>query len=102
MFKRATVKNGCPFNFVSSREYNASNVQWASSSATATFLGNRLDYGYSLQRRDLYAHYGCVNAIEFSNDGCFLVSGMYFIFTSLFLELNFFLIVRFIRNRICL
>lgn len=28
-------------------------------------------------RKDLVAHYGCVNAIEFSNNGQFLVSGVF-------------------------
>ncbi|KAH7940176.1 hypothetical protein HPB52_022091 [Rhipicephalus sanguineus] len=34
-----------------------------------------LVFGADLYRKDLYAHYGCVNAIEFSNDGDWLVSG---------------------------
>ncbi|KAH8030248.1 hypothetical protein HPB51_006680 [Rhipicephalus microplus] len=34
-----------------------------------------LVFGADLYRKDLYAHYGCVNAIEFSNDGEWLVSG---------------------------
>lgn len=29
-------------------------------------------------RKDLVAHYGCVNAVEFSNNGQFLVSGVFF------------------------
>lgn len=28
-------------------------------------------------RKDLVAHYGCVNAVEFSNNGQFLVSGVF-------------------------
>lgn len=30
-----------------------------------------------LFKRDLVAHYGCVNAVEFSNDGQYLVSGVF-------------------------
>lgn len=31
----------------------------------------------NLYRKDLFSHFGCVNAIEFSNDGQWLASGMY-------------------------
>lgn len=31
----------------------------------------------NLYRKDLLAHYGCVNAIEFSTEGELLVSGKY-------------------------
>lgn len=35
----------------------------------------RLNVARNLYRRDLMAHYGCVNAIEFSDEGELLVSG---------------------------
>lgn len=35
----------------------------------------RLGYAKNLYKRDLVSHFGCVNAIEFSNDGNLLVSG---------------------------
>ena len=35
----------------------------------------RLRLAKNLYRTDLVAHYGCVNAIEFSNGGQYLVSG---------------------------
>lgn len=35
------------------------------------------DTAKDLYKKDLTAHYGCVNAIEFSNDGNLLFSGMY-------------------------
>lgn len=38
-------------------------------------LNRRFEFGKSLYSKDLFAHYGCVNAIEFSNDGEWLVSG---------------------------
>lgn len=38
-------------------------------------INRRLQFGKSLYSKDLYAHYGCVNAVEFSNDGEWLVSG---------------------------
>ena len=38
-------------------------------------MKKRLEDATSLYRRDLKAHYGCVNAIEFSNDGLNIVSG---------------------------
>lgn len=37
----------------------------------------RLGMATSLYKRDLVAHFGCVNAIEFSGDGELLVSGEY-------------------------
>ncbi|XP_064489573.1 DDB1- and CUL4-associated factor 5-like [Ornithodoros turicata] len=38
-------------------------------------IRERYDLSTNLFRKDLYAHYGCVNAIEFSTDGDWLVSG---------------------------
>ncbi|XP_054723193.1 DDB1- and CUL4-associated factor 5-like [Uloborus diversus] len=38
-------------------------------------IDNRLQFSKHLYSKNLYAHYGCVNAIEFSNDGEWLVSG---------------------------
>jgi len=38
-------------------------------------LRERLYSARNLYRKDLRAHYGCVNAIEFSNKGELLVSG---------------------------
>lgn len=40
---------------------------------------------HSLYRKDLLAHYGCVNAVEFSEDGTLIVSGT----TLLFGDFNF-------------
>lgn len=37
----------------------------------------RLSCAKSLYKKDLLSHFGCVNAIEFSNDGDLLVSGWY-------------------------
>lgn len=39
------------------------------------FLQSRLEVSKNLYRKDLYSHFGCVNAIEFSSDGQCLVSG---------------------------
>lgn len=36
---------------------------------------NRLGISRNLYKKDLLNHYGCVNAIEFSEDGNWLVSG---------------------------
>ena len=40
----------------------------------------------SLYRKDLFGHYGCVNAVEFSHDGQWLVSGLFAFF---FISLDF-------------
>lgn len=39
-------------------------------------FNERLAKARNLYRKDLLAHYGCVNAIEFSKDGEYLISGM--------------------------
>lgn len=39
----------------------------------------RLAKARNLYRKDLLAHYGCVNAIEFSAEGDLLVSGKFYI-----------------------
>lgn len=35
----------------------------------------RLNIAKNLYRKDLVSHFGCVNAIEFSNEGELLISG---------------------------
>lgn len=40
-----------------------------------TLLDSRLSSAQNLFRKDLYSHYGCVNAIEFSKEGDLLISG---------------------------
>jgi len=45
-------------------------------------ISNKLDRKTELlYKRDLLAHYGCVNAVEFSNNGEFLVSGLFPLFS---------------------
>lgn len=46
-------------------------------------LSSRLNSAKSLHNKNLLAHFGCVNAIEFSNGGELLASGMYYIFNLL-------------------
>lgn len=55
------------------------------------------DTAKDLYKKDLTAHYGCVNAIEFSSDGNLLFSGLYcfilfLLITHTFLCRNFLLI----------
>lgn len=40
-----------------------------------TFFKRRLTYAKNLYCHNLNSHYGCVNAIEFSNEGELLISG---------------------------
>lgn len=46
---------------------------------TDTFRANlftrRLSVAKNLYKNDIVCHYGCVNAIEFSNEGKYLISG---------------------------
>lgn len=58
-----------PLRYITAR---AESVSWASQ---YRLMRERFRMAKSLYRRDLKAHYGCVNAIEFSNDGLFIVSG---------------------------
>ncbi|XP_076442508.1 DDB1- and CUL4-associated factor 5-like [Babylonia areolata] len=58
-----------PLCFLTKR---AENFGWAS---PYVLMKERFAKAQSLYRRDLKAHYGCVNAIEFSNDGSYIVSG---------------------------
>lgn len=46
-----------------------------SNSFQSKLFKNRLSVAKNLFKKDLVSHYGCVNAIEFSNDGNFLTSG---------------------------
>ncbi|KAG5882587.1 hypothetical protein JTB14_030136 [Gonioctena quinquepunctata] len=58
-----------PLNFIVTRQYR-DNI-----SIKNKLFSARLAKAKSLYRKDLLAHYGCVNAIEFSLNGEFLVSG---------------------------
>ncbi|KAG0409936.1 hypothetical protein HPB47_012942 [Ixodes persulcatus] len=63
------MAKGSVVQFASERQYD-----------TSSRLRNRLFHdrycsASDLYRKDLYAHFGCVNAIEFSADGNWLVSG---------------------------
>ncbi|KAK7103564.1 hypothetical protein V1264_018436 [Littorina saxatilis] len=58
-----------PLRYITTR---AENVRFASQQI---MMRERLAKSESLYCRDLKSHYGCVNAIEFSNDGLFITSG---------------------------
>lgn len=58
-----------PLGYIVSREYVKK------SGFSKRLIRERLNCARSLFRKDLLAHYGCVNAIEFSNRGDLLVSG---------------------------
>ncbi|KAH7933891.1 hypothetical protein HPB49_018941 [Dermacentor silvarum] len=68
MVLRSRAK-GSILDYASRRQYDA-DLRFRSA-----LIRDRLVFGPDLFRKDLYAHYGCVNAIEFSNDGDWLVSG---------------------------
>lgn len=42
-----------------------------------TTLFRRLQTNKTYEQKDLKAHFGCVNAIDFSNDGTLMISGNY-------------------------
>ena len=66
---------GCPIRFLEQREFNSSISSWAPDALSSAFLSRKLDISKNLYQKNLYAHYGCVNAIEFSAEGDLLVSG---------------------------
>ncbi|XP_042203243.1 DDB1- and CUL4-associated factor 5-like isoform X2 [Homarus americanus] len=67
--------SGCSVRYLEWRAYHSARPDWGPTVASASFLSRRLDASKNLYRKDLYAHYGCVNAIEFSREGDLLVSG---------------------------
>jgi WD repeat-containing protein 22 len=58
-----------PVHFLKYRELNNRVPSWNG------IVDARAESVSHFYRKNLYAHYGCVNAIEFSNDGTFLLSG---------------------------
>lgn len=44
---------------------------------TTRLFSDVVDKSFSLYKKDLLAHYGCVNAVEFSDDGQVFVSGTF-------------------------
>ncbi len=58
---------------VFNREYNEKLAQKCS----IDLIRARYGLANDLYRKDLYSHYGCVNAIEFSDNGQWLVSGLF-------------------------
>lgn len=60
-----------PMGYIMNRQYNERVV------IKNKLFKERLVRANNLYRKDLFAHYGCVNAIEFSAEGELLVSGKY-------------------------
>ncbi|XP_045605789.1 dentin sialophosphoprotein isoform X2 [Procambarus clarkii] len=67
--------SGCSLHYLEWRSFHSARPDWGPAVASSSFLSRRLDTSKNLYRKDLYAHYGCVNAIEFSREGDLLVSG---------------------------
>lgn len=67
--------SSCSIRYLELRTYHSARPDWCPSVASSSFLSQRLNASRNLYSKDLYAHYGCVNAIEFSNEGDLLVSG---------------------------
>lgn len=60
-----------PLPYITQREYGLlPNLK-------SQLFSQRLNAAKNLYRRDLVCHFGCVNAIEFSNNGELLASGNY-------------------------
>lgn len=58
-----------PLPYINKREYGLIPA------VRSQFFNNRLLSARNLYRKDLSCHFGCVNAIEFSNNGEILISG---------------------------
>ncbi|KFM76065.1 DDB1- and CUL4-associated factor 5, partial [Stegodyphus mimosarum] len=61
--------------FMSGVHYLNRQQYYGESWGALRMINYRFKFSKNLYSKDLYAHYGCVNAIEFSNDGEWLVSG---------------------------
>lgn len=57
-----------PLRYIIQRQYKDTIIK-------NKLFSERFAKAKNLYRKDLLAHYGCVNAIEFSEDGEFLISG---------------------------
>lgn len=57
-----------PLRYIIQRQYKDNVIK-------NKLFSERFAKAKNLYRKDLLAHYGCVNAIEFSEDGEFLISG---------------------------
>lgn len=66
MFKHTGINPAC---YILDRQYQKKCV------IQSELFRERLANARNLYKKDLFAHYGCVNAIEFSNDGELLISG---------------------------
>lgn len=60
-----------PLYYIIQRQYKDSIIK-------NKLFSERFANARNLYRKDLLAHYGCVNAIEFSEDGEYLISGTVF------------------------
>ncbi|XP_066959054.1 DDB1- and CUL4-associated factor 5-like isoform X2 [Macrobrachium rosenbergii] len=67
--------SSCFVNYLAQRTCHSARPDWSPGISSSVFLSRRLDSSRDLYHKDLYAHYGCVNAIEFSAEGDLLVSG---------------------------
>lgn len=70
MMARAKLKDSNAVSHLVGRQFG-NNVH----NFRANLFRERLAVAKNLYRTNLVAHFGCVNAIEFSNDGDLLVSG---------------------------
>lgn len=58
-----------PISYLTRRQYGQRDA------SRADLFASRMANARNLFRKDLLSHYGCVNAIEFSNEGELLISG---------------------------
>lgn len=61
---------------LTAREYGYPyNLPLAQNQTVDYLIRSRYRQATGMYSKDLYAHYGCINAIEFSNNGRLMVSG---------------------------
>lgn len=86
MYKpRSKLVTSNPIGYLFNREYSDSPY------TIKQALSSRLNTAKSLHTKNLLAHFGCVNAIEFSNGGELLASGTlsYIALTTMYCMFNF-------------
>ena len=64
-------------SYLRAREFGLNNIRFPESSSA--FIDHKLNTVKQFYAKNLSGHSGCVNAIEFANDGSLLVSGKRFI-----------------------
>lgn len=68
--KRHSTKTGLVLQSFIDKSINGFNIN-------SSMFAKICEQSHALYSKDLVVHYGCVNAVEFSNDGTLFISGTF-------------------------